>query len=145
NQIEAFDNYTKGVNERYDVTVSSFRGFKKLLYSLVIPTESSRLKNQIEYLKYAIAKHYTEEIDTALFNQGLDPKDEIDQLIGHTENLLLSFSNTKRSLLDQVEFDFLVIPTMPKDAVEIWKEEYKHKTLSYKGFLDKLESVTSRK
>lgn len=144
-KIEAFDNYIKEINEKYDIKLSSFRGFKKLLYSLVLPSETSRLKNQIEYLKYAITKRYSEEIDTALFNQGLDPKNEIDQLNGHVQNLLTSFSNTKLSLLDHIDFDFVIIPTTPRDAAEIWSGEYKGNTLSYKEFLDKLSNVTTRK
>jgi hypothetical protein len=145
-QIGSFDNYINEISEKYDITLPSFRGFKKQLYSLVLPSEISRLKNQIEYLKYAITKRYSEEIDTALFNQGLDSKDEIAQLRAHIEKLIVSFTNIKRSLLDQVQFDFLVIPTIPKDAAEIWKEEYKYKKpLSYKGFLEKLNSMKTRK
>lgn len=145
NQIEAFDNYIKKVNEKYYIRLSSFGGFKKLLYSLVLPSDNSRLKNQIDYLKFAITKRYTEEIDTALFNQGLDPKNEIAQLSDHVQTLLSRYSNTKRFLLDQLELDFVVIPSTPKDAAEIWKEEYRCKTLSYKEFLNKLKNVTTRK
>ena len=144
-QIKKFDAYLLDVNKKYDIKLSSSRGFKKLLYSLVLPSETSRIKNQIEYLKYAISKHYHEEIDTALFNQGIDPKDEVVLLNNHIEALLSSFSNSKLSLLDQCNFDYVVIPSIPKDAAEEWNEESKYKTISYKEFLNRLNNVTTRK
>lgn len=145
NKIETFDKFISDTEREFDIKLQSFNGFKKLLYSLVLPCEDSRLKNQIDYLQYAINKTYSEEIDTSLFNQNIDPKDRISELEIITRELLSSFSNVKIALMKECDFDFLVTPKIPKDAPQIWNDESNIRTLSYEEFLSKLNSATTQK
>lgn len=145
NKIETFDKFISDTEREYDIKLPIFNGFKKLLYSLVLPCADSRLKNQIDYLQYAINKIYSEEIDASLFNQNIDSKDRILQLETITEELLSSFSNDKLTLLKEYDFDFLVAPKIPKDAPQIWNDESNIRTLSYEEFLSKLNNAATQK
>ena len=144
-KIDGFEAFIENTNQKYDIKLSNFNGFKKLLYSLVLPGQNSRLKNQINYLRYAITKGYSEEIDTALFNQNIDPKEQIFQLESITEELINSFSNSKLAVINEQEFDFIVVPKIPKDTAEIWIEESTIKTLSYEMFLTRIDNATTQK
>ncbi|AEE54566.1 hypothetical protein [Haliscomenobacter hydrossis] len=143
--IENFESYIHKLNESYDISLPKFSGFKKLLYQLVMPSDKSRLRNQLEYIRYNIAKCYSEEIDSTLFNQGLGSIDEINELNTKVEKLFTGFSNSKLKLLNQVKFDFVVIPTNPKDAADIWAKESKVKTLNFLDFKRKIKSITKQK
>jgi len=145
NKIKTFDKFISDTEREFDIKLPSFNGFKKLLYSLVLPCVDSRLKNQVDYLQYAINKTYSEEIDTSLFNQNIDSKDRISELEIITKELLSSFSNVKIALMKECDFDFLVTPKIPKDAPQIWNDESNIRTLSYEEFLSKLNSATTQK
>ena len=110
NRIKTFDKFISDTEREFDIKLPSFNGFKKLLYSLVLPCVDSRLKNQVDYLQYAINKTYSEEIDSSLFNQNIDSKDRISELEIITKELLNSFSNVKIALMKECDFDFLVTP-----------------------------------
>ncbi|HYX06809.1 MAG TPA: hypothetical protein VE912_08770, partial [Bacteroidales bacterium] len=94
-KIRTFDEFINELNQQYSIKLSSFSGFKKLLYSLVLPSANSRLRSQIEYLKHTIKKSYSEEIDTALFNQNLNSQDSIEKLEIIVESIFDGFNNTK--------------------------------------------------
>lgn len=145
NKIKIFDKFISDTEREFDITLPNFNGFKKLLYSLVLPCVDSRLKNQVDYLQYVINKTYSEEIDASLFNQNIDSKDRISELEIITKELLSSFSNVKLALVKECDFDFLVAPKTPKDAPQIWNDESNIRALSYEDFLSELNNATTQK
>ena len=144
-QIQQFEKYIKQVEDRYSIKLLRFTGKKKLLYSLVLPNKNSRLRNQLYYVQHLLLKRYGEEIDTELFNQGLNSENELIELNEKIKNLIDSFSNIKRDVIPTVKFDFIVLPIIPREVVDIWNDEnYNRKILSYNDYKKKVKQCNNK-
>ena len=95
NQIYYLENQIKALNEKFDIDLPSFNGFKKLLYSLVVPKNGGRLENQIDFLIHLITKTYCEAIEEDLLNQNIDPKEQSQLIKTFVKNIFIHFSNNK--------------------------------------------------
>jgi hypothetical protein len=142
NQINHLANHIEKLNNEFDIELPSFNGFKKLLYSLVIPKDKSRLENQIEFLIYLITKTYCEAIDECLLNQNINPKEQSQLIKIFVKNIFIPFSNNKLEYIKNHDFDFLIVPNR---FAEIWKEESELNVLGYNEFIEKQDSFKSYK
>ena len=142
NQIHSLENFIKELNSKFDIELPSFNGFKKLLYSLVVPKNGSRLENQIDFLIHLITKTYCEAIEENLLNQNIDPENHSQLIKTSIKNIFIHFSNSKLDHIKKHDFDFLIIPNR---FAEIWKDESDIKVLGYNEFIERQDSFKSYK
>ena len=141
-KILSFDEFIKNLNYKYSIELPSFNGFKKLLYSLVMPCLNSRMNNQLKYLQHLVDKTYSGAIEESLLNQNIKPQELISEIRQKTDELTSSFSNSKLQIINNETFDYLIIPDR---FSEIWSEESKLRILGYNQFLTKVNALSTSK
>lgn len=141
-QIVAIENFIKRLKGKYSFELPPFAKIKKFLYALALPNKEGRIANQIEYIRYRINKEFTENIKSELLNQNIDPQETLIQFAEKIDELFKMFSNIKFNRLNDIDFDFLIVPNFFED---IWKDESDFRLLSFKEFKKRIEGFTTVK
>ena len=141
-QIVKVETFIKGLKSKYSFELPSFAKIKKLLYALALPNTEGRIANQIEYIRYRINKDFTESIKSELLNQNIDPQETLARFAKKVDEIFKVFKNIKFDEINDIEFDFLVVPNFFED---IWKDESDFKLLSFKEFKKRIDGFTTVK
>lgn len=141
-QIKELEGFIKDIKNKNSFELPPFAKIKKLLYSLVLPNKEGRITNQIEYIRYLIKKEFTENIRSELLNQNIDPQQATRLFNNKVDEVFISFSNIKFNKINDVNYDFLVVPNFFED---IWKDESNLKLLSFKEFKKRIDRYTTIK
>lgn len=119
----------------YSINLNNIKTLRKFLYPLVLSKESnSRNTTQLDYVQHLMLKVSRECIIENLYNQNIDPGQEITKLDLLIGEIFINFKNDKFRLLNSVDFDIIIVP---EPLVPNWKNEFKSKSklLSLKEFI----------
>ncbi|MFN4087108.1 MAG: hypothetical protein ACK4LB_14310 [Spirosomataceae bacterium] len=132
--INSFIDFLDSLETTYSINLNNIKMLRKFLYPLVLSKESnSRNTNQLDYVQHLMHKVSRECIIENLYNQNIDPGQEITNVELLIDGIFGTFTNDKFRLLDKVDFDIIIIP---EPLLPNWKNEFKSKSklLSLKEF-----------
>lgn len=129
----------------YSINLNNVKTLRKFLYPLVLSKESnSRNTNQLDYVQHLMLKISRECIIENLYNQNIDPGQEITNVELLIGEIFSNFKNDKFRLLNSVDFDIIIVP---EPLLPNWKNEFKSKSklLSLKEFFKTQNNFTTTK
>lgn len=143
--INSFIDFLDSLETTYSINLNNIKTLRKFLYPLVLSKESnSRNTNQLDYVQHLMHKVSRECIIENLYNQNIDPGQEITNVELLIDGIFGTFKNDKFRLLDKVDFDIIIIP---EPLLPNWKNEFKSKSklLSLKEFFKTQNNFTTTK
>jgi hypothetical protein len=143
--INSFIDFLDSIETTYSINLNNIKTLRKFLYPLVFSKESnSRNTNQLDYVKHLMHKVSRECIIENLYNQNIDPGEEIIKVELLIAEIFCNFKNDKFRLLDSVDFDIIIVP---EPLLPNWKNEFKSKSklLSLKEFYKTQNNFTTTK
>jgi hypothetical protein len=143
--IISFIDFLDSLETTYSINLNHVKTLRKFLYPLVLSKESnSRNTNQLDYVQHLMHKVSRECIIENLYNQNIDPGQEIANVELLIDRVFGTFKNDKFRLLDNVDFDIIIIP---EPLLPNWKNEFKSKSklLSLKEFFKTQNNFTTTK
>lgn len=132
--INSFTAFLDNLETTYSINLNNVKTLRKFLYPLVLSKESnSRNTNQLDYVKHLMLRISRECIIENLYNQNIDPGQEITKVELLIDEIFSNFKNDKFRLLNSVDFDIIIVP---EPLLPNWKNEFKSKSklLSLKEF-----------
>lgn len=143
--INSFIDFLDSLETTYSINLNNIKTLRKFLYPLVLSKESnSRNTNQLDYVHHLMHKVSRECIIENLYNQNIDPGQEITNVELLIDEIFSNFKNDKFRLLDSVDFDIIIVP---EPLLPNWKNEFKSKSklLSLKEFFKIQANFTTTK
>jgi len=120
--IHNFENKVKELQREYSLNLNSLCRLKHYLYPLVFASSTSRLVNQIEYVKYLYFKNIKDLLFEAFYEIDINPEHSIAEL---TDLAVEIFDNISYSKFDKlIEYEEISILIVPERFAESWNEDY---------------------
>lgn len=145
-----FLKYIKDIEDKYGINLRSICLFISYLYSIVIPSEESRLANKIEDITYRFKKKLKQVLAQELSVIGVDHTEAYIELLAIYHEALnqVSFTNNVKAmqLKDLKETEYLLAPS--GQTLEVWKYEIRRvnwqtvKVISLSKFRELTEQST---
>jgi hypothetical protein len=128
NAINSFIAFLDNIETKYSINLNNIKTLRKYLYPIVLSKESnSRNTNQLDYVQHLMLKVSRECIIENLYNQNIDPYQEIKNVELLIGKIFSNFKNDKFQLLNSVDFDIIIVP---EPLLPNWKNEFKSKSKS---------------
>ena len=136
NKLVEFNTLIKKIEQDYNINLNKIYSYLKSIFPIVVPNSNSRLIKQLDNLLDYFKTEAEEYLENEFFEIGEYDYDEIWEGIFEKFKSLIDYKKTdfsKYNLLNSIDkINYLVVP---KEFIEIWKEETNFKkVISFNEF-----------